>query len=228
MALPDFIAKPTFHIVYEIMRRQRGTPKPASIRRIKPVDETQRLAFDTLLDSVLQSGPNTPISYNLPYPKADFLHYVCDWRGYVVHGSPIQDLEILEPIRKSGDDNEFGNRQQIFCSPDAAWAMWFAILDKSKYNLTRNGCVRIGLGNKRVKYYHFELPKSTLEDKPFMNGMIYICNASDFPDKRPFPILEHFNGEVEEWGSTKPVKPLAKIQVTPSDFPYLNQVQYSL
>ena len=228
MVLPDLLAKPTFHLVYEILRKQRGTPNPPAIRRVKPVDEEQRIAFDGLIDSALQSGVNTRIVYNLPAPKADFLNYLCDWRGFVAHGSPMHDLETLEPIRKSGDDNEFGNRQQIFCSPDAMWAMWFAILDKNKYNLTRNGSIRVGVGKKRVKYYHFELPKSTLEDKPFTNGMIYICRAEDFPDKRPFPILNWFNGEVEEWGSTKPVTPLAKISVSPNDFPYLNQVQFSL
>jgi len=228
MALPDFLAKPIFHLVYEIMRRQRGTPNPSIIRRVKPVDEEQRLAFDGLIDSALQSRAASQISYNLPYPKADFLHYLCDWRGYVLHGSPMPDLTTLEPIRKSGDDNEFGNRQQIFCSPDAMWACWFAILDKSKYNLTRNGCVRVGVGHKRVKYYHFELPKKTEADKPFTDGMLYICRAEDFPDKRPFPILDWFNGEVEEWGSTKPVTPLAKIPISPHEFPYLDQVQFSL
>jgi len=226
--LPDFLAKPIFHLVYEQWRRQRGTPNPPAIRHVRPLDETQRLAFDALFDSALQSGPNTQIVYNLPYPKADFLNYLCDWRGFVAHGSPMHDLEMLEPIRKSSDDNEFGNRQQIFCSPDAMWACWFAILDKGKYNLTRNGSIRVGVGKKRVKYYHFELPKKNEADKPFTNGMIYICHAEDFPDKRPFPILNWLNGEVEEWGSTKPVKPLAKLPISPSDFPYLNQVQFSL
>lgn len=228
MPLPDFLAKPTFHIVYEILRKKRGTPNPPMIRKVQLPTDAERLAFDRLIDSALQNGSNTQIVYDLPYLKADFLHYLCDWRGFVVHGSPMHDLEMLEPIRKSGDNNEFGNRQQIFCSPDAAWAMWFAILDKSKYNMTRNGCLRVGAGDKRVKYYHFELPKKTEEDKPFTDGMIYICRAEDFPDKRPFPTLDWINAEVEEWGSTKPVKPLAKISVSPGDFPYLGQVQFSL
>ncbi|GAB4572787.1 MAG: hypothetical protein Fur0017_25180 [Anaerolineales bacterium] len=228
MTLPDFLAKPIFHIVYEYMRKQRGTPIPPMIRKVDLPPEEKRLAFDHLLESALQSGPSTPISYNLPYPKIDFLHYICDWRRFVVHGSPLQDLETLEPIRKSSDDNEFGNRQQIFCSPDAVWAMWFAILDKSKYGFTRNGCLRVGTGDRRLKYYHFELPKKNEADKPFTNGMIYICRAEDFPDKRPFPYLNLLNSEVEEWGSPKPVIPLAKMQVTPNDFPYLSQVQFSL
>jgi hypothetical protein len=228
MPLPHFLAKPVFHVIYLINRRKEGATVPPIRRVIRPVDEKQRIAFDYLFDSAQQSGPNTLIDYNLPYPKSDFLNYLCDWRGLVVHGSPMHDLDTLQPIRKSGDSNEFGNRQQIFCSPDAMWAMWFAILDKSKYNLTRNGCVRVGLGAGRIKYYHFELPKSNRENIPFTEGMIYIARASDFPDKRPYPLLDHFNAEIEEWGSTNPITPLARIKVRPEDFPYLDQVQFSL
>lgn len=106
--------------------------------------------------------------------------------------------------------------------------MWFAILDKSKYNLTRNGCVRVGSGYQRVKYYHFKLPKENKENHPFSEGMIYIAHAQDFPDKRPYSILDWSEGEIEGWGSTQPVTPLARIRVAPHDFPYLDQVQFSL
>lgn len=59
-------------------------------------------------------------------------------------------------------------------------------------------------------------------------GMIYITRPQDFPDKRPFPILDWFDAEIEEWGSTQPVSPLARIRVSPQDFPYLDKVQFSL
>lgn len=121
----------------------QGARIPPIRRMVKPVDEKQCLAFDHLFDSSLQNGSNAPIYYNLPYPKSDFLNYICDWRGFIAHGSPLHDLEILEPIRKSTDISEFGNRQQTFASPDAIWAMWFAILDKGKFRTTRNGCVRV-------------------------------------------------------------------------------------
>jgi hypothetical protein len=106
--------------------------------------------------------------------------------------------------------------------------MWFAILDKSKYRLTRNGSVRVGSGSSRVKYYHFELPKENAQNRPFTEGMIYVARAQDFPDKRPYPTLDWFNGEIEEWGSTQAVRPLARIRVSPRDFPYLDMVQFSL
>ena len=228
MPLPSFLAKPIFHLTYTFMRRREGAAIAPIRRKVKPVDETRKQAFDYLLDSALIGNPRVPISYNLSYPKADFLNYICDWREFVVHGSSLSDLALLQPIRKSSDTNEFGNRQQIFASPDAIWGMWFAILDKKKYNLTRNGSVRIGHGKQRMKYYHFELPKANKEAQPFAEGMIYITRAQDFPDKRVYHALDWLGAEIEEWGSTQPVTPLAKIRVAPRDFPYLDQVQYSL
>jgi len=228
MPLPDFLAKPFFHVAYLINRRQEGATIPPIRRMVRPVPDEQRLAFDRLFDDALAHGNNLLIDYNLPYPKVDFLNYLCDWRGFVAHGSPLQDLTVLEPIRKSSDTSKFGNRQQIFCSPDAIWAMWFAILDKDKYESTRNGSVRVGRGMKRIKYYHFELPAKVKNAPPFAEGMIYIAHAEDFPHHRPYPILDWFDGEIEEWGSTQPVTPLARIKVMPSDFPYLDKVQFCL
>jgi hypothetical protein len=228
MPLPGFLAKPIFHILYTIDRRREGATVPPIRRKVQPVPDEQRVAFDKVIDSALKDGPNTPIDYKLPFHKAIFLNYICDWRGFVAHGSPLHDLEKLHPIRRGRDQNEFGNRQQIFCSPDAMWAMWFAILDKDKFNLTRNGCVRVGRDSRRLKYYHFELPKINKENPPFTDGMVYIARAEDFPDKRPYPILDWFDAEIEEWGSAQPVTPLARLKVTPSDFPYLDQVQFCL
>jgi hypothetical protein len=228
MRLPSFLAKPIFHAIYIYIRRKEGATVPPIRRRVMPVEAARKQAFDILLDTALVGNSRIPVSYSLPYPKAEFLNYVCDWRGFVVHGSPSYDLKTLQPIRKGFDNNEFGNRQQIFCSADAMWAMWFAILDRSKFNQTRNGCVRVGSGYRRVKYYHFELPKQNKENNPFAEGMMYIARARDFPDKRPYPILDWFDGEIEEWGSTQPVTPLARLRVSPRDFPYLDQVQFSL
>jgi hypothetical protein len=228
MQLPDFLAKPIFHIVFGIINRRRGGPRPPLRRVVRPVDEARRQAFDALLDEALAGDPQTPIHYNLPYPKSEFHTYVCDWRGVVAHGSPLKDLAVLEPVRKSHDSSEFGNRQQIFCSPDALWAMWFAILDKDLYRGTNNACIRSGSGNGRVKYYYFQLPVENKEDPPYTAGAVYLCRPEDFPDKHIIQPLPFFNAEVEQWGSAQPVKPLARIGVKPWDFPYLGHVQYCL
>jgi hypothetical protein len=226
MLMPAFITRPLFHFVYRINRR--ASPIPPIRRVVQPPSAEKQSAFDRLLDSTLAQGPNSLIDYHLPYPKVDFLNYICDWRGYVAHGSPLQNLTTLQPVRLTQDSSEFGNRRQIFCSPDGTWALWFAVLDKSKIHVTENGCVRVGHGPGRIKYYHFDLPAESRGDPPFTDGMVYVANAKDFPEHRPYPLLEWFEAEIEEWGSALPVTPLAKLHVKPEDFPYLDKVQFYL
>ena len=226
MHMPQFIAKPVFHLFYRYYRR--ASPMPPIRRVIKPYPLAAASAFEDLFASASASGCIDPIEYNLPFPKVDFLNYLCDWRGFVAHGSTLPDLATLQPLRLTKDTSEFGNRQQIFSSPDAIWALWFAILDKSRIRFTENGCVRVGHGPGRIKYYHFDLPAENKPDPPFTEGMVYIANAGDFPDHRPYPMLDWFDAEVEEWGSTVPVTPLVKLSVIPEDFPYLDKVQFRL
>jgi hypothetical protein len=45
---------------------------------IRPVDKERRIAFDELFHSAQQAGPNSLIDYDLPYPKSDFLNYLCN------------------------------------------------------------------------------------------------------------------------------------------------------
>jgi hypothetical protein len=226
MHLPSFITQPLVYLLYRIERHK--SPIPPIKRGIHPYSLDEQSAFDDLLDSTVRLGSNQLIDYQLPYPKADFLNYLCDWRGYIAHGSTFQDLPILQPLRLSHDSSEFGNRQQIFCSPDGIWAIWFAILDKSKIHVTENGCVRVGRGQKRIKLYHFDLPAECKSAPPFVDGMVYIAKAEEFPYHRPYPLLEWLDAEIEEWGSVNPITPLAKLQVKPEDFPYLDKVQFRL
>ncbi len=226
MVIPSFLARPIFNLLYRIDRRK--SPIPPIRRKVQARSAQEQAAFDGLLDAALARGPDSLIDYRLPYPKVDFLNYICDWRGYVAHGTPLLDLTMLEPVRLTRDSSEFGDRRQIFCSPDGAWALWFAILDKSKIHVTENGCVRLGHGAGRLKYYHFDLPALSKDNPPFTPGMIYIARAEDFPEHHPYPLLDWFDAEIEEWGSATPVTPLAKLPVKPEDFPYLDKVQFYL
>jgi len=226
MHLPSFIAQPLFYLLYRIERR--ASPIPPIRRVMQSFSPDEQSAFDDLFASTMRLGSNSLIDYQLAYPKVDFLNYLCDWRGYVAHGSPLKDLAVLQPLRLTKDSSEFGNRQQIFCSPDAIWALWFAILDKTKLHVTENGCVRVGSGQRRVKYYHFDLPAGCKSPPPFTEGMVYIANAKEFPEHRHYPMLDWLDAEIEEWGSANPVTPLAKLPVKPEDFPYLDKVQFRL
>ena len=109
--LPALIAQPLFHLVYRIVRR--SAPIPPIRRVVRPYPKEMQAAFDDLLESALKQAPNHQIEYDLPYPKADFLNYACDWRGLVAHGSILTDLDVLEPVRLTKDIHEFGNRDHI-------------------------------------------------------------------------------------------------------------------
>jgi hypothetical protein len=226
--LPELLALPLFRLIYPFIRKSEGSPVPPIRRRVQPVDLDAAYVFDQLFNSALSSQQKLPLEYALPYPKIDFLNHVCDSRGLVAHGSNHPNLDVLKPVRYSSDSSEFGSRQQIFASPDAIWAMWFAILDRNKYHTTRNGCVGIGRGLRREKYYHFELERKLKDQFPFTAGALYFARAEDFPSRHRIPALNFFGGDFEEWGCAEPVEPLVKIQVEPKDFPYLDRVQYCI
>lgn len=226
--LPGFLALPLFRRIYPKVRKSEGSPVPPICRRVTPVDPGAAYAFNRLFNASLLLQARQPIEYDLPYPKLDFLNYLCDWRGLVVHGTQIPDLQILQPVRYSSDSSEFGNRRQIFATPDAIWGLWFAIVDRTRVKVMRNGCIGIGDEETREKYYHFELPRELEGEFPFTSGTLFLAKAQDFPSRHKIPMLNFFGGDFEEWGSIQEVTPLAKVQVEPQDFPYLDQVEYCL
>lgn len=229
MKLPISITKPIFNMVFGGFRRRRTKKATFLTRTPNAIDVDAQKAFDALLQSGLDRGVDDFIDYDLDYPKIDFLNYLCDRRGYVVHGSKLADLRELKPIRHTTDKTEFGNRQMLFASPDAAWAMWFAILDKGIAKATSNACIRLGESSDSwTKYYFFELPTMLQETDqwPFRDGTIYIARAEDFPERRRRAIFDFLDISVEEWGCMESVQPLAKLSVSPTDFPFLDEVDY--
>jgi hypothetical protein len=217
------------------MNRRWHTRQPPILRPKTTLPLEQRQAFERLWKQSQLQGKNPLINYILPYPKMDFLNYLCDFGenlvsgGIVAHGSGDGGHALLQPIRKSTDAGEFGNRQQVFSTPDAIYAAWFAILDKSRYRTTRNACLRVGpLEGSWIKVYFFHLRRESAADPPYTPGYIYLCRAVDFPSRRDEPFFRFLGVEAEEWGSAQPVQPLARIALDPTDFPYLPQVEFVL
>ncbi|HEY6604990.1 MAG TPA: hypothetical protein VIZ44_01475, partial [Gaiellaceae bacterium] len=55
------------------------------------------------------------------------------------HGSGRDDLDVLEPIRRSRDTTQFGNQEAVYATSDPVWAMFFALLRRGRPFSTRNG-----------------------------------------------------------------------------------------
>lgn len=211
-------------------KRRRGGTKPVTLRHPKPPAPEAEAAFRALWTPV-ETAASRPVrlDYDLPFPKADFLNWLCDFQGLVAHGSPVAGLEVLTPVRRSHDTSEFGNRQQIFATPDAPWALWFAILNRERFTRTHNICLRVGPRRGAwVKGYYFHLTRDLRLETAFAPGAIYLCRAEDFPSRHRLPFDRLLSLEFEEWGSEEPVQPLAWLPVTPQDFPFLDAVEFIL
>ncbi len=170
-------------LVMRSMNRKMGSRVPP-VRRKKALPEpVRRAAFDRLWQQTLAGAPNPLIDYNLPFPRMEFLNYLCDHLGLAAHGSQLPDLQMLKPVRNSSDATEFGNRQQIFATADAIYAAWFAVWDRPKTQGTHNACMRIGpAAGQWVRLYYFHLINVEAGCTfPYTSGTIYLARGEDFP-----------------------------------------------
>ena len=183
-------------------------------------------AFDRLYTEAVEPGTGAEIPYSLPAPKWQFLCYLTDNKGVLVHGSPNPDIEEFEP-RQSNDVEEFGNRQAVYAASDALWAMYFAVIDRNNgVSSLHNACLRVVAedGSKSEPYYFFSINSDVLPQQPWSDGTIYILPRSGF-EPQPPAALRGITFEVQQWACPDPVRPLARLNVTPADFPFLQQIR---
>jgi hypothetical protein len=190
------------------------------------LDPEAGAAFERLYTAVVEHGTGAAIPYDLAAPKWQFLCYLTDNKGVLVHGSPNPDIEEFEP-RQSDDVGEFGNRKAVYAASDALWAMYFAVIDRSRgVNSLHNACFRVMQedGSKSAPYYFFSINSDALSHQPWCNGTIYLLPRAGFEPQPPVT-LRGMTGEIQQWASLAPVRPLARLPITPADFPFLPQIR---
>lgn len=188
----------------------------------KPKSPDNKLKdFSELIDRTLQGGGKSIplIEYNLPYPKEDFLRFLATERNVLLHGSSNLDLEMLEPKQANDREKSSGNKNAVYCVADPVLPIFYAIRDRSKIE----GLIESGVGKNPETgelEYKFRMPQNALDKKPWSNGAVYIFESNKFhPEKND-------NGESSgEWISEVPVKPIAKLEVGPEDFRFLDKVE---
>ena len=160
------------------------------------------------------------IEYQLPYPKHDFLRYLVAKRDIVLHGSGSGAIEVFEPTPQT---DYFGRvRNAVFAASDGIWPMFFAILDRSRYHGSlRNVCYwDLDAKGNRQKFYAFSINATFLGRQPWREGSVYVLPRATFER-----VVDEDGSPSEEWLSTREVTPLARLAVSPSDFPFLNDVE---
>ncbi len=180
--------------------------------------------FERLVDSGLQHGPATPIEYDCPYPKHEFLTYLVERRGFLLHGSRDRDIRVFEP-REAHDLFEFSSQRALYAASDGIWPMVFAIRVPSTRQVAFiNGCSRAQLadGTLSPAHYHFAVAAEGLREQSWTDGMLYVLPRTTFV---PHPTQEEAGLTVtlEEWATSEPIVPIMKVEVRPEDFPFVDE-----
>jgi hypothetical protein len=190
------------------------------------IDSQTRSDFDQLFARVKAAGTNTRIDYTFPAPKWQFLCYLADQQGVVLHGTGDPHIQVFEP-RPSNDLTEFGAQTAVYAAGDGLWAMFFAILDRTHYPMsTSNACIRLvdEAGQVSESRYVFSISQPALRQQPWRKGMIYLLPGDTFVNQ-PFLRFGHYEVRVPQLASLVPVKPFAQLEVAPEDFPFLKDIR---
>ena len=188
-------------------------------------DEGTQNAFDELLDTTLRIDGCPTIQFTLPWPKWQFLCHIADQYDIALHGSGDPNIALFEP-RQSNDLSEFGNQKAVYAASDGLWAMFFAIVDRARVMSVTNACVRLAdaTGNLHGPYYVFSVSQAALPNRPWRTGTVYFLPRSTFTFQPPIPFGPN-EVHIAQLASLVPVQPLAKLTVTPEDFPFLMQIR---
>jgi hypothetical protein len=159
----------------------------------------------------------------IPRPRLDFLRWLAEHRPVVFHGSPRDDLRELSTERRSRDTTAWGNQQAVYASTDPVWAIYFACLRRDRgWTGTRNGSLgRMG-GPLYPRRYFFLHNRGSASSDRFGPGSLYLLSPGSFVADRPLA------GAVDtaHLVAHEPVTPLARLDVTPEDFPFVGRVRY--
>jgi hypothetical protein len=159
----------------------------------------------------------------LPEPRLDFLRWLAGNREIVFHGSQRNDLSELSTERRSWDATAWGNQQAVYASTDPVWAIYFAILRRDGgWTGTRNGSLGEAGGPLYPRRYFFVHNRGSASPERFGPGSLYLLSPSTFVADAPLA------GAIDtaHLVSHEPVTPLARIAVTPADFPFADRIGY--
>jgi len=141
--------------------------------------------FDALLAA---AAPGDRIEYCLPYPKWQFLSYLCKSHGLMMHGSQTQGIAVVE-LRQAQDVKAFSAQQAIYATDDGIFAMFFAIVDRKNFSPLSlfDSCIEIHLpaNLKMGPFYFFRSRTQPWRARRGAMGPCTFCRVQNFNKIRP-------------------------------------------
>lgn len=190
------------------------------------LDAATRHAFDRLLKPLMVANANTLVDYRLEAPRWQFLCYATEKYPITLHGSGNAQIAIFEP-RQPVDLGTFGNQKAVYATEDGILAMFFAIVDRDRYPMwVNNACVRLvdASGQSSPPFYVFSVSKQFLSQQPWRKGTVYLLPKDTFRQQPPMS-FGAYQVLIAQSASPEPVRPIARLEVAPQDFPFLAQIR---
>ena len=182
------------------------------------VDAATEAEFERAADALLAGETS-----ELPSRRLDFLRWLAQNRAVVFHGSPLNDLTELSTERRSTDTTAWGNQQAVYASSDPVWAIYFACLRRDNgWTGTRNGSMGRPSGPLYPRQYFFLHNRGSEAPDRFAAGSLYVLSPESFVADAPLAGVV----DTAHLVSRVPVKPLARVDVTPEDFPFRERLAY--
>jgi hypothetical protein len=155
-----------------------------------------------------------------------FLCGIADRSAIAFHGTGNPNIERFEP-RQPMDFAPFGHQKAVFATSDPIWAMFYAIVDRDRYRISlNNGCIALVDEEGRLgrPHYYFSISRGALPQRPWRAGYVYLLPSQSFVEQPPGPYGDHV-ARVPQLASPVAVKPFARLQVAPEDFPFLTHIR---
>ncbi len=189
------------------------------------LDDARFEAFEDTFQQILEAdGGQVPE----PHPTWAFLCWLADAKGLLLHGSPDPDIDTFEPRTphdRSADD--YSKQTAVFAAGDGIWAMFYAVLDRRTPGMRfLNGALQFAdhTGRFGPMRYFFSVTKGALAIRPWRQGTVYVLPREGFTRQEPYLLGGQLVLE-PHWASPAPVKPVARVTVSPDEFPFLDEVR---
>ena len=166
------------------------------------------------VDAILRERPRVA--------RWPFLCRLAARRRIAFHGTGDPRIERFEP-REPVDFAPFGRRRAVFATSDPIWAMFYAIVDRGRYELTlNNGC--LVLEDSGEAFYYFSVSRQVLPRRPWRTGYLYLLPADTFVEQLG-GLYAGRPAHVPQLASPVAVTPFARLRVPPRSFPFLERIR---